>query len=225
MRGLAPHDRPREKLVRTGVGALGDNELLAIVLGHGGPGHTALELANAVLGAVGGAIGFTRIRHDALEALPGVGVARAAQMLAAVELGRRTLLTRTAERPRFATPRDLALHLLPQFGASAVERSGVVLLDSRYGLLRTRLLTVGTSDASLIHPRDVLREVVVAGAAAFAVFHNHPTGDPSPSEDDKMITSRLCAAAVLLGVELVDHLILADSRYFSFLESGHLPRE
>jgi DNA repair protein RadC len=146
-------------------------------------------------------------------------------MLAAIELGRRTLLARSAERPRFTSPRDLARHLLPRFGACAVERSGVVLLDSRYGLLRTTLLTIGTSDASLMLPRDVLREVVVAGATAFAVFHNHPSGDPSPSDEDREVTARLRAAAALFGVELVDHMILADARYYSFLEMGHLPRE
>src|SRR5262245_27302801 len=126
MKELAPHDRPREKLARVGAAALGDNELLAAVLGHGSASYGALTLANAVLAAVGGLVGLTRVGHDDLCALPAVGAARASQMLAAIELGRRTLFIRSPARERFASPREMAAFLLPQFGARNVEQSGVV---------------------------------------------------------------------------------------------------
>jgi DNA repair protein RadC len=181
-----------------------------------------LELANAVLAQVDGLLGLTRVDCVQLRQLTGVGFARAAQILGAIELGRRTLFSRTPERQRFASPRELAGYLLPQFGARSVEQSGVVLLDARQGLLRTTLLSVGTVDASVLHPRDVFREAALAGAATVVIFHNHPTGDPSPSEADTSLTHRLAAAGAVMGIELLDHLILADTRYYSFREMGHL---
>jgi DNA repair protein RadC len=219
---LASHDRPREKLAQLGAASLGDNELLAVVLGHGSAEQNALQLANSVLGAVGGLVGLTRAGPLDLYSLRGVGSARAAQILAAIELGRRTLLTRAPARLRFASPRELAAHLLPRFGARRVEQSGVVLLDPRHGLLRTTLLSVGTADASLVHPRDVFREAVLSGAALVVVFHNHPSGDPAPSDVDVALTHRLVEAAQLMGIELLDHLILADTQYYSFREVGYL---
>jgi DNA repair protein RadC len=222
MKELAPHDRPREKLARAGAAALGDNELLAAVLGHGSGRQNALQLANLVLSAAGGLTRLTRFGYDELRHLPGVGAARAAQMLAAVELGRRTLFNRLPARERFASPRELAGFLLPQFGARNVEQSGVVLLDPRHALLKTTLLSVGTVDASVVHPRDVYREAALAGAAFVVVFHNHPTGDPTPSDADVVLTDRLAAAGVVMGIDLLDHIILADTRYYSFREVGRL---
>lgn len=222
MRELAPHDRPREKLAQLGSSALGDNELLAAVLGHGRAAQNALQLANSVLAFSGGLVGLTRVGHIDLQGLPGVGSARAAQVLAAIELGRRTLLMRAPTRLRFTSPRELAAHLLPRFGARSVEQSGVVLLDPRGGLLRTTLLSVGTVDASLVHPRDVFREAALSAAASVVVFHNHPSGDPAPSDMDIALTDRLMAAAEVMGIELLDHIILADTRYYSFREVGHV---
>ncbi len=224
MKEVAVHDRPREKLARVGVSALGDNELLAVVLGHGSAALGALQLANAILSATNGLLGLTRVGHAELRRVPGVGVARAAQVLAAVELGRRTLLTHSPGRVRFTSARDLATFLLPRFGAGRVEQCGITLLDPRQGLIRTALLSVGTADASLLHPRDVFREAAVAGAASVVLFHNHPSGDPGPSEADVALTDRLVAAGTIMGVELLDHLILADTRYYSFREAGQLRR-
>lgn len=220
MKTVAPHDRPREKLRRLGAASLGDNELLAIVLGHGSVHTSALDLANAVLGAAGGAHGLVRVRHDDMMRVPGIGVARAAQVLAAVELGRRTLTRAPADRVQFTTPRSAAEFLLPQYGNRPVEQFGVVLLDTRHRVLRTVVLSIGTLDASIVHPREVFREAALAGAAAIVVFHNHPSGDPAPSEDDTALTARLIAAGVLMGIHVLDHVILADIRYFSYKEQG-----
>jgi DNA repair protein RadC len=222
MRGLAPHDRPREKLERLGADALGDNELLAVVLGHGVPRVSALDAANEILGAAGGVHGLTRVSRDELRAMPGVGAAKATQILAAVELGRRTLLRRVRQRVQMATPREVAAFLLPQFGAHRVERFGVVLFDVKQRVLRVSLLSVGTADCSLVHPREVFREATGAGASAIVVFHNHPSGDPSPSDEDVHLTRRLVAAGELMGIDIVDHLILADAHYFSFKETDRL---
>jgi DNA repair protein RadC len=220
MKAVAPHDRPREKLQRLGAGALGDNELLAIVLGHGRARASALDLANAVLAAADGAHGLVRTRYDELCAIPGIGSARAAQILAAVELGRRTLTRSARERVQIASPRAAAEFLLPQYGNRPVEQFGVLLLDTKHRVLRTLVLSVGTLDASIVHPREVFGAAAAAGAAALVLFHNHPSGDPKPSQDDVQLTRRLAAAGVLMGIDVIDHVILADVRYYSFKEEG-----
>jgi DNA repair protein RadC len=222
MKNLAPHDRPREKLARLGPAALGDNELLAVVVGTGSRRRSALEVANELLGAVGGVQAITRVGHDTLRRIPGVGPARAARILAAIEVGRRTLLRASPARPQCATPRDAARYLLPEFGAGPVEQFGLLLLDTRHRVLRTKILSMGTLDTSLVHPREVFREAVAAGASVLVLFHNHPSGDPYPSTDDEALTRRMVAAGELMGIEIVDHLILADTRYYSFKEAGRL---
>jgi DNA repair protein RadC len=222
MEDLEPRDRPREKLARGGVIALGDNELLSIVIGHGLAGASALAIANRLLVASGGTHGLTRLSADHLMKVPGVGPVLACRVQAAVELGRRTLLLSPRARPRIATPREAAMYLLPQFGAHPVERFGVLLLDTRHRLIRAQVVSVGSADTSLAHPREVFREAAIAGAAAIVLFHNHPSGDPMPSQDDIELTRRLVAAGELLGIDVVDHVILADTHYCSMKESGSL---
>ena len=220
MKTVAPHDRPREKLQRMGAGALGDNELLAIVLGHGAARTTALDMANAVLGATDGLHGLARTRGDELRAIPGIGGARAAQILAAVELGRRTVTRPTPDRVQITSARTVAELLLPLYGNRPVEQFGVLLLDIKHRVLRTVVLSVGTLDASIVHPRDVFGAAAAAGAAAVVLFHNHPSGDPRPSTDDVDLTRRLATVGMLMGIDVIDHVILADARYYSFKEEG-----
>jgi DNA repair protein RadC len=222
MKTVAPHDRPREKLERVGAGALGDNELVAIVLGHGQARASALDLANGLLAAAGGVEGLARARHDDLRRVHGIGAARAAQVLAAIELGRRSLVRGRVTRLQVTNPRTVAEFLIPQYGARTVEQFGVVLLDTKHRVLRTTVLSVGTLDASIVHPREVFREAAAAGAAAIVLFHNHPSGDPEPSRDDLKLTERLVAAGVLMGIDVIDHIVLGDARYCSFRERGIL---
>lgn len=142
MKLLAPHDRPREKLGRLGAAALGDNELLAAGLDHGSQYEGALEVANRVLDLAGGVHGLTRVLDGRLRRITGVGPATAARILAVIELG---------------CPRDVAADLLPRYGARSVKQFGVVLLDTRHRVVRVSVLSVGTLDASLVHPREVFR--------------------------------------------------------------------
>ncbi len=222
MKTVAPHDRPREKLQRVGAGGLGDNELLAIVIGHGVPRTSALELANAVLDVVGGLHGLARASTDDLRRVPGIGAARASQLVAAIEAGRRTLLRVRRDRTQFMTSRDAALFLIPQFGTQPVETFGVVLLDTKHRLLRTTVLSVGTLDASIVHPREVFRAATSAGAAALVLFHNHPSGDPTPSPDDVGLTRRMIQAGDLMGITVLDHVIVAESSFASLRDRGDL---
>lgn len=222
MKELSPNDRPREKLLVHGARALGDNELLALVLGSGCRQRDALMVANDLLTARGGLHGLVQAGCDDLARVTGIGPARAARVVAAVELGRRTLVHGPRARLQLQSPQQAAAFLMPAFGGRAVEQLGVVLLDTKHRVLRTAVLTVGTLNSASIEPRDVFREATLGGAAALVVFHNHPSGDPTPSPDDVEMTRRLVAAGVLMGIDVVDHIILGDVRYCSFKEMGQL---
>jgi DNA repair protein RadC len=222
MKELSVDDRPREKLLRHGAASLGDNELVALVIGQGSRQRGALSVANDLLTAHGGVHGLARCIPDELARVAGVGRARAAQIVAAVELGRRTLARAPQARLRLANPRDAAAYLLPRFGARPVEQFGLVLLDSKHRVTRTTVLVSGTLNTSIVEPREVFREAALGSAAAIVVFHNHPSGDPAPSPEDVELTRRLAAAGELMGIDLVDHLVLGDVRYYSFKEMGQL---
>lgn len=217
---IAPADRPREKLVRVGAEALGDNELLALVLGSGTKARGALTLGQDVLTAAGGVQGLVRLGVDELTRVSGVGVPRAARVLAAVELGRRVVAPETAKRLQVRRPKDAALYLLARYGGHRVERVGVMLLDLKRRVIRTTILSIGSLDNSLAHPREVFREAVVGSAATVVVFHNHPSGDPAPSPYDRQMTQRLMDAGELIGIRVMDHIILGDGVYFSFSEEA-----
>jgi DNA repair protein RadC len=221
MKDLTPADRPREKLRTHGAAALGDNELLALVLGSGCRNRNALAVANELLAARGGLQGLLRSSIDDLSRAAGVGHAKAAQVLAAIELGRRTLSHRHIERPQLLHPKHTVAYLMPAFGGRASEQFGAVLLDTKYRVIRTALVATGTLNTTIVEPRDVYREATMGGAFAVIVFHNHPSGDPAPSPDDVELTKRLKAAGELMGIDLVDHVILGDGRYFSFKETGY----
>jgi DNA repair protein RadC len=219
MKALSPADRPREKLERAGVLSLGDNELLAVIIGHGTAAAGALEIANQLLASAGGVHGLLRLSRDELAQVFGVGDAIASRLMAAFELGRRTLAQPPDRRLRFTTSLACGLFLLPRFGGHPVERFGLMLLDARLRLIRTQLLTVGTIDAVVVHPRDVFRPAILAGASTIVAFHNHPTGDVTPSPEDVRLTERLFEAGDLVGIDVMDHLILGDTRYCSVREA------
>ncbi|HSK11095.1 MAG TPA: DNA repair protein RadC, partial [Vicinamibacterales bacterium] len=214
-------DRPREKLCRLGPSGLGDNELLAVLIGTGTAGEDALALSNTLLEAAGGMHGLQRTSREELLRIRGMGAARAAQVLAAMELGRR-VLRRGAERFQVVGPREAADYLMPEYGARPVEQFGALLLDTKHRVIRTALLSVGSQDATTVQPREVFRQALLASATAVLLFHNHPSGDPQPSPEDVSLTLRIAAAGDIIGVATIDHVILGDGRYYSLKESGLL---
>ena len=222
MKELTPADRPREKLLAHGAQALGDNELVALVIGNGCRERDALAIANELLAGRGGLRGLSKSTADELRRAAGVGRAKAAQVVAAIELGRRTLTRAPTHRAQLLAPADTVAFLMPAFGSRPVEQFGLVLLDTKYRVIRTTVVAVGTLNSTVVEPRDVFREAVQGSAAAVVAFHNHPSGDPRPSPDDVELTARLKASGFLLGIELIDHVILGDARYFSFKEMGRL---
>jgi DNA repair protein RadC len=182
-----------------------------------------LDLANDLIEDAGGLHALTRVAVGDLRRVAGIGRARAAQVLAALELGRRTLVRGGAERPNLRSPAQLANYLLPQYGSATVEQFGIVMLDSKSRLIRIRIVATGTVDSAIVHPREVFREAAAAAAAAIVLFHNHPSGDPTPSDDDLILTTRMVSAGMVMGIDVVDHVILGERRYCSLLETGMMP--
>jgi DNA repair protein RadC len=218
-------DRPREKLARVGAIALGDNELVALVLGTGMRSRGALTVARDVIETAGGVPGLVRISLDELCRVRGVGLSRAARLLGAVELGRRTMFGDSSGRPQMLSTGDLVAYLLPRYGGGGVERFGVMLLDQKQRVIRSVILSTGTVEASISHPRDVFRAAVLGSATSVVVFHNHPSGDPLPSMADRIVTRKLVEAGDLMSIEVIDHIILGDSTYFSFKEEARKEKE
>ena len=146
----------------------------------------------------------------------------AVRLRAAVEIGRRTLTLQPDELPQLRSARDVAAYLLPRYGAAAVEQFGVLLLNTKHRVLRTEVISKGTLDASLVHPRELFKVAITHRAATVVIFHNHPSGDPTPSVDDVALTDRVVQAGSLLRIEVLDHIVLAGSRYHSFKEAGRI---
>ena len=215
-------DRPREKLLRVGAEALGDTELIALLLGSGTRSRGALLVAHDVIAAAEDVHGLARMGIDELCRVGGVGQSRAARLLAGIELGRRTLFADRVERPQMLSPKQLAQYLMPRYSASPVERFGVMLLDQKHRVIRCEILTVGTVEGALVHPRDVYRVAMLASASHVVAFHNHPSGDPSPSAVDRTATGRLFEAGELVGIPLLDHVIIGGTSYYSFKQAGVL---
>jgi DNA repair protein RadC len=220
VRDLPCAERPRERLARHGPGALSNRELLAIVLGTGTRRESVLDVAERLQSA-----GLHELAARSLPELSserGIGGAKAARLLAALELGARVASQSGASAPTLRTPEAAARHLLARYSARPVETFGLLALDVRHRLRREAVISVGCLTSSLVHPREVFQEAVLARAAAIVLFHNHPSGDPEPSADDLALTRRLAAAGSLMGIEVLDHLVLGAGRYVSLKQRGAL---
>ncbi len=215
-------EAPRERLRALGPGALSDAELLALVLRTGGAGRGGLDLSRLLLARAGGLLALARAAPAELRA-PGVGPAKAASLEAAFELGRRIASRRLAPGDPITGPADVHRHLHPRLRGAPQEEFLALLLDGRHRLLREIPISRGTLTASLVHPREVFRPALREGAAALVLAHNHPSGDPTPSAEDREVTDRLVRAGELLGVRVVDHVVVAERGFASLRELGALP--
>jgi len=209
IREIPCEQRPRERLLDRGTAALSDGELLAILLRTGEPGRSVLLLAAELLRDSGGLPGLMSASpRDLLR--PGVGPAKAASVLAAVEIGRRLARSAVPNQVDLDDLDSVADYLRMRYGRRHQEVLGALYLDSRHRLLAERELYRGTLQRALVEPREVLREALLCGAAGVVVFHNHPSGDPTPSLEDLKFTRHLVDACAAVGMDLLDHLILGD---------------
>jgi len=210
--------KPRERILESSARDLTDGELLAAVLGTGYAGASVAEVAESVLRERPLEI-LGRMSPQELRRIPGLGPARSCQLLAAIEMGRRTHWGRRSEDRPIRSPDD-ALPLVQSFAFAPKEHFVTILLDTRHRSLGLEIVSIGSLSASLVHPREVFRPAILQGAASVILAHNHPSGDPSPSEEDLDITQRLIRVGQLVGIEVLDHLILGRGRPFSMREAG-----
>jgi DNA repair protein RadC len=214
-----PYDeRPRERLFAHGVETLSDSELIATLLGSGIPGKNAIQLARELL-ANGGMEALMRREPAELASVPGVGMAKASRILAAGEYARRVFSGKPDDLPDF----DLDLmgrKLVTAYGHHRQERLGAVFLDSRHRIKFQREIFVGTANNALVSTRDIMRQAVVDDAIAVVLFHNHPSGSSSPSEDDLQFTTKVKASLATADIELLDHLIIGAHSYYSMQRQG-----
>jgi DNA repair protein RadC len=223
IRELPRSERPRERLVDLGANALSTAELLAIILGSGGRGRSALRIGQDVLGGVRGSLRQLAMRPVAdLTSHAGVGRVRAVVIHAALELGRRMAVEHRDESAPVRSPRDIVGIYASRLEDLPVEEFHVAVLDAQHRLERDITVTRGILNSSLVHPREVFREAIAERAAAIILVHNHPSGDPSPSADDRNVTDQLVAAGRLLDIPVHDHVIIGRGRYTSFAEAGLL---
>ena len=221
---LPEGDRPREKLARLGAGALSEAELIAILLRVGMKGVNAVELARQILLKYGSLGALARCSVAELAKVKGIGLAKAVQLAAAFGLGQRLAFETISAQPM---DRPELIHQLLGAEMRTLERESlrVVLLDTKSHLIRVEEISLGSLNETTAHPREIFRPAVIHAAFAFVLVHNHPSGDPTPSDADRRLTRRLVEAAALMQIRIVDHVIIGapgEGRlpYFSFAEAG-----
>ena len=216
-------ERPRERLRGLGPEALAVRELLAIIIGSGPEGRSALDVAGDLLDRGQGSLRrLSSTPVGELQRVAGVGPAVAARLAAALELGRRLAREGPLERSRIRGPRDVFERCAPGLRDVLQEEFRVLLLNTQHAVVRDVLVTRGTLDASVVHPREVFRLAIAEGAAGVILVHNHPSGDPTPSAEDREVTHQLAEAGRVLGIGVLDHVVIGDARYVSFVEAGLL---
>jgi DNA repair protein RadC len=213
-------ERPRERLAMRGAGGLSAAELIGLLWGSGTRGRSALDVASDALAAHDGLAGLARATELELASVPGVGTVKAAQLVAAFELGRRLLAEWPAARWTIRGPADIAERLILQMGHLEREELRVVILDTKNHVLRVGTVYQGNVSASLIRVGELFRDAVRLNAAGVILVHNHPSGDPTPSPDDLHVTAEALAAGRLLDIALLDHLVIGHDAYVSLRDRG-----
>jgi DNA repair protein RadC len=220
IREIPVDERPRERLIGYGADSLSISELLAVLLRTGTEKYSAIGLAEHLLAKFEGVRGVANATIEEMSEVHGIGPAKAAQIKAAIEFGRRLIAASPEERPKIRSPRDVYNLLGPTLRDEKREHFVALLLDTKNGVMRSRTVSVGDLSSSIVHPREVFAEAIRHGAASLIVAHNHPSGDPNPSPEDIAVTRRLAEGGELLGIELLDHIVLGDDRWVSLKERG-----
>ena len=216
---IPPADRPRERLERLGPATLTDHELLAVIVGSGSGRRSALDVADALVGRFDGALGrIARATPAALRSVHGVGRVSAARVTAALELGRRAASDGGVEGDRIRGPEDVYRRMGPGLRDLSHEEFHALLLTAQHRVIRDVQITRGILDASLIHPRELFREAIAEAAGAIILVHNHPSGDPTPSREDREVTRQMTEAGRTLGIPVIDHVIVGNGRFTSLGE-------
>ncbi len=220
VRDLPRSERPRERLQRFGPEALSAQELLALVIGRGIPKKSVLNIAQELLARFGNIKAISQATIEELSEIKGIGLAKAAQIKACFELGRREDLEPEFKNYDIKDPEAVVKAIRTSIKDKAKEHFKLILLNPRNKIIGISTISIGTLNASLVHPREVFKDAIVHSAASVVLAHNHPSGDPEPSEDDLKITQKLVDSGKILGMEVIDHIIIGKNNFCSFKERG-----
>lgn len=220
IRDMAEHNRPRERLMQVGERAVSTAELLAIILRTGSGGENVLRLAERLLITFKDLPGLARASIAELTKVKGVGPAKAVEIKAALEIGRRLLTTAPQEKPHVTSPADAANLIMSEMSFLEKEHLRLVLMDTRNYVIGTPTIYVGSLNTSVVRIGELFRPAIKENAAAFIVAHNHPSGDPSPSAEDVRVTRKIVQAGELLNIEVLDHIVIGHNRFVSMKERG-----
>jgi len=218
-------ERPRERLLRHGAPTLSEAQLIAIILRTGGGGKSALDLAIEILNSFGDLKKVESASPGEFAPLKGMGKAKVAQLKAAFELGRRLIEKPSKKGPVFSSGRDVYSYYYRWFKNLKREVFFCAMLDAKNRIFKESKISEGTLTNSLIHPREAFRDAIKESAASVIFVHNHPSGDPSPSREDILITERLVSVGEIIGIRVLDHVIIGDEKYTSMMEKGYIKRE
>ena len=219
------NERPRERLAKYGAKTLSDSQLLAILLRTGNRNKNAVDLARNLLSHFGGLRALDSISFSELCSIKGIGLAKATQIKAALEIGKRFLRQKTENNKRIKTVEDVVNYYKPYLRDLKKEVFKVMLLDGRNKMLKDVTISQGSLTASVVHPREVIKEAIKESAAALIFVHNHPSGESKPTKEDIEITHRLIKACDLVGLRVLDHIIIGNDNYTSFLDKGLIKEE
>lgn len=222
IKDVPKEDRPRERLLRLGSNHLSNQELLAILLGSGSRNESVMNLSNRVLMHFEGIKLLADATIEELTAIKGIGPAKGVVILAALEMGKRLNEYKPNERYTIRSPEDGADYVMEEMRSLAQEHFVVLFLNTKNEIVHRQTIFIGSLNASIVHPREVFREAVKRSAASIICVHNHPSGDPTPSQEDIHVTRRLVESGKMIGIELLDHIIIGDRKFTSLKEKGYL---
>ncbi|MBS3943790.1 MAG: DNA repair protein RadC [Dethiobacter sp.] len=220
IKDLPLEERPREKLKQLGTEALSNSELLAVLLRTGSKSESALQLAARLLSRSGGLRALPDLSLEEMEEIRGLGPAKAVMIKAALELGRRLATTPRDESNSMTNPGQVAQLFMEELRYRKKEHFKVLLLNTKNHIISREEISIGSLNVSIVHPREIFNAPLRKSAASVILVHNHPSGDPSPSQEDLEVTRRLVEAGQILGIAVRDHIIIGDGCYFSFKEKG-----
>lgn len=220
IRDLPAEERPRERLMHAGARAVSSAELLAIILRTGVDGENVLRLAERLLAQMNGLPGLAQATVAEITQVKGIGPAKAVQIKAALEMGRRLMAAAPQERPRVTSPGDAANLLMSEMTFLEQEHLRVILLNTRNHVLRIVTVYIGSLNTSVVRIGELFRPAIKENAAAIIVAHNHPSGDPTPSPEDVRVTREMVKAGKLLSIDVLDHIVIGRQRFVSLKERG-----
>lgn len=222
LRDVPNEERPRERMQHVGAHALSNAEIVAILLRTGTVAESATRLAQRLLHESGSLRNLADFSLSQLTAIRGIGPAKALQILAGIELGRRVSRTALHEKPTISSPRDAAMLLMEEMRYLQKEHFVCLFLNTKNEVIAKETLSIGSLNATLVHPREVFRAAIKQSSAAIICAHNHPSGDPTPSREDIHMTERLVEAGRIVGIDVLDHLVLGDGVFVSLKEKGYM---